>query len=61
MTWDLSGVRPGYYQAFLAIDSGTGDEACEAFFFDCSPGPMPATAASSLSERLYNLSRSSRA
>ncbi|MDQ3172502.1 MAG: hypothetical protein M3Q91_02185, partial [Acidobacteriota bacterium] len=31
VTWDLSGVKPGYYKAFLAIDSGSGDEACEAF------------------------------
>ncbi len=31
VTWDLSGVKPGYYKAFLAINSGSGDEACEAF------------------------------
>lgn len=31
VTWDLSGVKPGYYKAFLAINSGSADEACEAF------------------------------
>jgi len=46
VTWDLSGVRPGYYKAFLAIDSGVGDEACEAFssvavFVKCPPPPPP--------------------
>jgi len=46
VTWDLSGVRPGYYKAFLAIDSGSGDEACEAFssiavFVKCPPPPPP--------------------
>jgi hypothetical protein len=45
VTWDLSGVRPGYYKAFLAIDSGIGDEACEAFssiavLVKCPP-PLP--------------------
>ncbi len=46
VTWDLAGVRPGYYKAFLAIDSGVGDEACEAFssiavFVKCPPPPPP--------------------
>ncbi|MDQ3667579.1 MAG: hypothetical protein M3410_13580 [Acidobacteriota bacterium] len=46
VNWDLSGVRPGYYKAFLAIDSGSGDEACEAFssiavFVKCPPPPPP--------------------
>ena len=46
VTWDLSGVRPGYYKAFLAVDSGTGDEACEAFssiavLVRCPPPPPP--------------------
>ena len=45
VTWDLAGVRPGYYKAFLAINSGGGDEACEAFssiavFVKCPP-PLP--------------------
>jgi len=44
--WDLSGVRPGYYKAFLAVDSGSGDEACEAFssvavLVKCPPSPQP--------------------
>lgn len=46
VTWDLSGVRPGYYKAFLAINSGSGDEACEAFssiaiLVKCPPPPPP--------------------
>lgn len=46
VTWDLSGVKPGYYKAFLAIDSGSGDEACEAFssiavLVKCPPPPPP--------------------
>jgi len=46
VTWDLSGVRPGYYKAFLAINSGGGDEACEAFssiavLVKCPPPPPP--------------------
>ncbi|CAN5675500.1 hypothetical protein BH18ACI4_BH18ACI4_24060 [soil metagenome] len=46
VTWDLSGVSPGYYKASLAIDSGSGDEACEAFtsiavLVKCPPPPPP--------------------
>jgi len=46
VTWDLSGVRPGYYKAFLAINSGGGEEACEAFssiavLVKCPPPPPP--------------------
>jgi hypothetical protein len=46
VTWDLSGVRPGYYKAFLAINSGVGDEACEVFssiavLVKCPPPPPP--------------------
>ncbi|MFN2513153.1 MAG: hypothetical protein ABR568_17235 [Pyrinomonadaceae bacterium] len=46
VTWDLSGVRPGYHKAFLAINSGSGDEACEAFssiavLVKCPPLPPP--------------------
>lgn len=29
-TWDLSGVQPGYYKAYVDIDTG-GDELCQAF------------------------------
>lgn len=29
--WDLSGVQPGYYRAYVDIDTGSGDEACQAF------------------------------
>lgn len=31
VTWDLSGVQPGYYRAYVDIDTGSGDEACQAF------------------------------
>jgi len=31
VTWDLSGVKPGYYKASLEINTGSSDEACEAF------------------------------
>jgi len=31
VTWDLSGVSPGYYKAFLDIDTGSGTERCQAF------------------------------
>src|SRR6185295_14577107 len=29
--WDLSGLQPGYYKAYVDIDTGSGDEACQAF------------------------------
>ena len=31
VTWDLAGVQPGYYRASVDIDTGSGDEACQAF------------------------------
>ncbi|MGH9929669.1 MAG: hypothetical protein ACREA9_10665 [Pyrinomonadaceae bacterium] len=31
VTWDLSGLKPGYYKAYVDIDTGSGDEACQAF------------------------------
>lgn len=31
VTWDLSGLQPGYYRAYVDIDTGSGDEACQAF------------------------------
>ncbi len=31
VTWNLSGVSPGYYKASLEINTGSNDEACEAF------------------------------
>lgn len=31
VTWDLSGVQPGYYRAYVDIDTGSGDAACQAF------------------------------
>ena len=47
VTWDLSGVRPGYYRANLDIDTGSGDAACQAFSSTtvlvnrCPPPPPP--------------------
>lgn len=31
VNWDLSGLQPGYYKAYVDIDTGSGDEACQAF------------------------------
>lgn len=31
VTWDLSGLQAGYYRAHVDIDTGSGDEACQAF------------------------------
>jgi len=31
VVWDLSGLRPGYYKASVDIDTGSGDELCQAF------------------------------
>ena len=31
VSWDLSGVQPGYYKANVDIDTGSGDSACQAF------------------------------
>ena len=31
VTWDLSGLQPGYHRAYVDIDTGSGDEACQAF------------------------------
>jgi len=31
VTWDLSGVSPGYYKAFVDIETGSGKELCQAF------------------------------
>ena len=31
VTWDVSGLQPGYYKAYLDIDTGSGDAACQAF------------------------------
>jgi hypothetical protein len=31
VTWDVSGLQPGYYKAYVDIDTGSGDEACQAF------------------------------
>jgi len=46
VTWDLSGVSPGYYKAFVDIDYGSGKELCQAFSSTtvlvnkCSPRPL---------------------
>ena len=31
VNWDLSGLQPGYYRAYVDIDTSSGDEACQAF------------------------------
>ena len=31
VSWDLSGLRPGYYKAFVSAYTGNGEEECEAF------------------------------
>jgi hypothetical protein len=31
VTWDVSSLQPGYYKAYLDIDTGSGDAACQAF------------------------------
>lgn len=31
VAWDLSGLQPGYYKAYVDVDTGSGDEACQAF------------------------------
>lgn len=43
-TWDLSGLKPGYYEAFVEIDTGNEDSSCEAFasirvLVECPPPP----------------------
>lgn len=46
-TWDLSGLKPGYYEAFVEIDTGNADRSCQAFssigvLLECPPPPPPA-------------------
>lgn len=31
VSWDLSGLQPGYYRAYVDVDCGSGDEACQLF------------------------------
>ena len=31
VAWDLSGLQPGYYKAYVDVATGSGDEACQAF------------------------------
>jgi hypothetical protein len=31
VTWDLSGLKPGYYKAFVEVETGSNDNACLAF------------------------------
>jgi hypothetical protein len=45
-TWNLAGLRPGYYKAKVVVDTGTGTELCEAFasttvLVRCTPPPPP--------------------
>ena len=46
VTWDLTGVKPGYYKALLEIDTGSADNGCKAFastvvLVDCPPPAPP--------------------
>jgi len=47
VTWDVSGLQPGYYKAYVDIDTGSGDSACQAFTSTtvlvnrCPPPPPP--------------------
>lgn len=31
VTWDLTGARPGYHRVYVDIDTGSGDQLCQAF------------------------------
>ena len=31
VVWDLAGVEPGYYKAFLEIETGSNNDECQAF------------------------------
>lgn len=50
VTWDLSGLEPGYYQAFVHADARNGEEVCEALSSTtvlvnrCAPRPVCPTA-----------------
>jgi hypothetical protein len=46
VTWDLSGVGPGYYKASLEIGTGSADGECQAFastnvLINSCPAPVP--------------------
>jgi hypothetical protein len=51
VTWDLSGLEPGYYQAFVHADTRNAEEVCEALSSTtvlvnrCAPRPVCPTAA----------------
>jgi hypothetical protein len=54
VTWDLAGLRPGYYKAYVDIASGTEGELCEAFssttvLVDSCPPPTPVCPAIAIS------------
>ena len=50
VTWDLSGLEPGYYQAFVHADTSNGEEVCEVLSSTtvlvnrCAPRPTCPTA-----------------
>jgi hypothetical protein len=50
VTWDLSGLQPGYYQAFVHAFTSNGNEECEALSSTtvlvnrCAPRPVCPTA-----------------
>lgn len=46
VTWDMAGVSPGYYKAFVEIVTGDSDSACQAFtsrsiLVNPCPAPRP--------------------
>ncbi len=54
VTWDLAGLRPGYYKAYVDIASSTDGEVCEAFssttvLVDSCPPPTPVCPAIAIS------------
>lgn len=57
VTWDLAGLKPGYYNAFLEITTGSPDRECQAFssvgvLLRCPPGPVCPTVAIVCPERV---------
>jgi hypothetical protein len=54
VTWDLAGLRPGYYKAYVDVASGTDGEVCESFssttvLVDSCPPPTPVCPAIAIS------------
>jgi len=57
VTWNLGNVKPGYYRAFLEIETGSGDRECQAFsstgvLVDCPAIPACPTVSISCPEKV---------